>query len=128
MVESAWPHKGRIILKFEGIDSIEEAEHLRQLHVLITRDERVPLPAHDYYVGDLAGCDVLLERMGEFKRVGKVTDVEPTEGVDLLHVTRGDGRLGEILIPFAQEICKRIDLEARTIFIDPPEDLLDLND
>jgi ribosomal 30S subunit maturation factor RimM len=52
--------------------------------------------------------------------------VESTGGVDVLHVRRPDGR-SEVLIPLAQEICTRIDSASRTIVIDPPEDLLDLN-
>jgi ribosomal 30S subunit maturation factor RimM len=45
----------------------------------------------------------------------------------VLHVRRLDGN-GEVLIPLAQEICKRIDLASQTITIDPPEDLLELNE
>jgi ribosomal 30S subunit maturation factor RimM len=56
-----------------------------------------------------------------------VTEVESTGGVDVLHVERPDGK-GEVLIPLAQEICTRIDLASRTIVIDPPENLLDLNE
>jgi ribosomal 30S subunit maturation factor RimM len=55
-----------------------------------------------------------------------VIEVEPTAGVALLHVKRVDGK-GEVLIPLAQEICKRIDPAAKLIVIDPPEELLDLN-
>ena len=44
--------------------------------------------------------------------------------MDLLHVATPRG---EVLIPLAQDICTRIDPEAKTILIDPPEDLLELN-
>ena len=53
-------------------------------------------------------------------------EVEPTGGVDLLHV-RTAGKESDVLIPLAQEICTSINLETRTILIEPPEDLLDLN-
>jgi ribosomal 30S subunit maturation factor RimM len=59
--------------------------------------------------------------------VGTVTEVESTGGVDLLHVSRTGGGGGEVLIPLAQAICTRIDPEAKTIVIDPPADLLELN-
>jgi len=135
-VENAWPHKGRIILKFSEIHSIPEAVRLRGLHVLIPRQERVSLSAHQYYVWELTGCRVVRELRGTLSEVGIVTDVEQTGGTYLLHVAAHDGRGGnnpaggklrEVLIPFAQAICTRIDLAARTIVIDPPEDLLDLN-
>jgi 16S rRNA processing protein RimM len=123
-VERCWPHKGQVILKLSGIDSIESASRLRGLQVLIPWEQRVPLPPHHYYRCELEGCRVVLERQG--REIGTVTDVEPTGGVDVLHVMRPGGRT-EVLIPLAQEICSRIDVAAKLIVIDPPEDLLDLN-
>lgn len=124
-LERGWPHKGQIILKFSGIDSIESASLLRGLQVLIPWDERRPLPPHHYYLCELHGCRVICEPEG--REIGTVTEVESTGGVDVLHVRRSDGQ-SEVLIPLAQEICTRIDLAARTITVDPPEDLLELNE
>ncbi len=123
-LEKAWHHKGRIVLKFPGIDSIEKASALRGRHVLVPVEEKTALPLNHYYLWQLQGCRVLQERKGEVEEVGTVTEVESTGGVDLLHVATPRG---EVLIPFAQEICRRIDTQAQTIVIDPPEDLLELN-
>jgi 16S rRNA processing protein RimM len=123
-VENTWPHKGRIILKFAGVDSISEAERLRGWEVLIPRTERAPLGENQYFVSDLEGCRVLVERDGTMREVGRVTSVDATGGVDLLHV---ETARGEALIPLAQDICKRIDTASKVIVIDPPEDLLELN-
>jgi 16S rRNA processing protein RimM len=123
-VERAWPHKGRIILKFSGIDSIESASRLRGMQLFIPWEERTPLPANNYYLCELQGCRVVRESQGQ--EIGTVTEVESTGGVDVIHVRRGDGK-GEVLIPLAQEICTRIDLATRTIMVNPPEDLLELN-
>ncbi len=123
-VEDAWPHLGRIILKLEGVDSIEAANRLRHRHLLIRREERVYLPPHRYYVSDLVGCRVVTHSDLTYE-VGMVTAVEPTGGVDLLHVRRSDGR--EALIPLAEAICTRIDPENKLIVVAPPEELLDLN-
>lgn len=124
-VENAWLHKGRVVLKFAGVDSIAQAETLRGQHVLIPRGERMLLGAHQYYLWELEGCRAVLERNGAAHEIGTVTRVEPTGGVDLLRIATPRG---EVLIPLAQDICKRIDLEAKTILIDPPEDLLELNE
>jgi 16S rRNA processing protein RimM len=124
-LENGWPHKGRIILKFSGIDSIEGASSLRGLQVFIPWDQRTPLPAHQYYLCELHGCRVIWERHGE--EIGTVAEVESTGGVDVLHVRRPDGN-SEVLIPLAQEICTRIDLASQIIVIDPPEELLELNE
>ncbi len=124
-LERAWPHKRQIILKFSGIDSIESASLLRGLEVLIPWEERAPLPPHHYYLCELLGCRVFWERQGQ--EIGTVVEVEPTGGADVLHVRRADGK-SEVLIPLAQEICTRIDLASLTIVIDPPEELLNLNE
>jgi 16S rRNA processing protein RimM len=124
-VEGVWRHKGRVVLKFSGVDSIDQANRLRGVYVLIPREERMPLPAHQYYVWELKGCRVITARQGVTREVGTVTDVEPTGGVDLLHVATPRG---EVLIPLAQDICKRIDTAEKIIIIDPPEDLLELNE
>jgi 16S rRNA processing protein RimM len=127
-VERAWPHKGRVVLKFSGIDTISQASGLQGLHILVPREEKTPLPAHHYYVWELWGCRVVTEQGGRVREVGRVTGVEPTGGVDLLHVAPAGRARDEVLIPLAQDICKRIDTQAKTIVIDPPEDLLDLNE
>ena len=123
-VESVWSHKGRLVIKFSGVDSITSASRLKGRHVLIPAEERRPLPPNHYYLWQLEGCRVVTERGGRRVEVGTVTDIEPTGGVDVLHVATTQG---EVLIPLAQAICTKIDTEARTILIDPPEDLLDLN-
>lgn len=124
-LERGWPHKGRIILKFRGIDSIDSASGLRGLQVFIPWEQRTPLPPHQYYLCELHGCRVIWERQG--REIGTVVEVEPTGGVDVLHVRRPDGK-SEVLIPLAQEICTRIDLASQTIVIDPPDELLELNE
>lgn len=116
------------MVKFSGVDSIDQAQHLVGLHILIPKEERMPLPPHHYYVWELKGCQVVTEREGVQSKVGTVTDVEPTGGVDLLRVVRSNGSGEDVLIPLAQTICTRIDPEAKTIVIDPPEDLLELNE
>jgi len=123
-VENVWPHKGQVVIKFSGVDSISDATSLRGRHVLILTEDRMPLPANHYYLWELQGCRVVAERSGKRVEVGTVTGLEPTGGVDVLHVATPQG---EVLIPLAQAICTKIDTQARIILIDPPEDLLDLN-
>ncbi len=123
-VENIWHHKGRVVIKFSGVDSIDQAAGLRGLCVLIPREERTALPPDHYYHWELQGCRVVREREGKTVEIGTVVSIEPTGGVDVLHVATPRG---EILIPLAQAICTRIDGEKKTIWVDPPEDLLDLN-
>ena len=126
-LENAWFHKGRVILKFAGVDSISDAERLRGKYVLIPESQRVVLPAGTFYLWELAGCRVLRKTGADTEEVGKVTEVERTGGAALLHVEGLRDPKRELLIPLAAAICTRIDAEAREIWIEPPEDLLDLN-
>jgi 16S rRNA processing protein RimM len=130
-LERARIHGGRFVLKFLGIDSISQAETLRSKNVLIPAADRVSLSPNRYYIWELKGCRVLQDQHPgptAGAEIGTVVDVETgTGGVDLLHVAISGSHGEEILIPLADEICKRIDVLGKTILIDPPEDLLELN-
>jgi len=125
LLENAWFHKGNLILKFAGVNSISDAEGLRDCEVMVTRSERKQLPPGNFYLDDLIGCKVL---EGDRLR-GSVRDWEDTGGGILLHVTPPtEAAIGdEILIPFAQEICTEIDVQNRVIQVRLPEGLLELN-
>lgn len=123
-LDHTWLHKGKVVLKFAGIDSINDAESLRGQYVFIPEEEKVTLPANQYYLWELTGCQVVVESGRARKPLGTVTEIERTGGVDLLHVSN-DSR--DILIPFTRAICKVIDPDGKLIVIEPPEDLLDLN-
>lgn len=122
---------GQAIFHFEESNSISEAEKLVGLEVQVPLAERVTLPAGSYYVTDLTGCEVF-EVRGEparqLERIGLVSDVQ-FAGADI----RGTPNLvidtarGELLVPLAAEICRRIDTAARRIEVTLPEGLIDLN-
>ena len=126
-IESAWPHKGRVVLKFVGVDSIDQAEALRGLHLLIPKSQRTPLPSHSYYISELIGCRVMTCENGREQNIGTVTGVEGSGEAQRLEVERQESEGDELLIPLVQEICTSIDIAAKRIVINPPEDLLNLN-
>jgi 16S rRNA processing protein RimM len=125
-IAGAWWHQGTLVLHFDGVNSIAEAERLRGRAVLIPRSERTQLGRNRYYYWELIGCSVV-RRNGE--PIGTVTVIEPNPGVDLLSVRLLGASPGvdDLLIPLAEEICIAIDVAARRIVIEPPEGLLDLN-
>lgn len=116
---------GQAIFHFEGADSISDAEKLVGLEVQIPFAARMPLPGGSYYVTDLIGCEV---RDVQGRAVGRVRDVqstgESTAGTPLLVI---DAPEGELLIPLALEICVRVDVNARSIEVNLPEGLRELN-
>jgi 16S rRNA processing protein RimM len=120
-LERARPHQGRILLKFKGCDSRDEAEKLRDVRLLVTREQLVRLPADTYYDFDLVDC-VVSTATGLL--VGKVVGVQNFGAAPLLVVNDDEKR--ERLIPLASSICTVVDITHKRIVIEPPEGLLDL--
>lgn len=122
-IRRCWLHQGRAIFHFEGVDSISAAEQLRGCEVLVPLSERVALPPGRYFVSDLTGCEVW-EAGASAAPLGTVRDLAFETGTPLLIV---DTPRGELLIPFAEAICTRIDVAARRIEVVLPEGLRELN-
>jgi 16S rRNA processing protein RimM len=120
-LSDSWLHKDRVILKFDGIDSITAAEGLIGGTVLISSDELIELPEDSFFDFELEGCEVV-DRSN--RRIGVVREVVRTGGTELLSVIDDAG--SEKLIPFAESICVEVDADAKRIVIEPPEGLLEL--
>ncbi|HKR01167.1 MAG TPA: ribosome maturation factor RimM [Pyrinomonadaceae bacterium] len=120
-LEEHWFHGERIVLKFAGYDSIEEAAALVGYEFAVTEAERVPLAEDEFYDWELKGCRV---ETVEGEALGVVRGVMRTGGVEMLVVENPDGAR-EHLIPLAEEICVEIDVENRLVRVDPPEGLLE---
>ena len=114
-------HGERPIIGVAGVESIDAAEALAGLELRVPADQLASLPEGTFYRHDLVGCHVET-RLGV--AVGVVSEVEGTLGGSRLVVA---GAAGEVLIPFAAEICTAIDPAAKRIVVDPPDGLLDLN-
>jgi len=145
LLKSCWlsqNHKGQGVFHFEGCNSISEAEKFRGLDVLLPIEKRVPLSAGQYFLDDLIGC-LVFENFAEPSIVssspcslatapsllGVVKDVQiPGEGVAGTPILVVDTSAGEILVPLAEDICRRIDTAARRIDVELPEGLRDLNE
>jgi 16S rRNA processing protein RimM len=125
-LERHWLHKGRLVLKLEGVDSIEAAEPLRGHDVVIPRAERAPLDEESVYVGDLVGC-ILYDRTTGTD-AGEILDVDRESSNTALIVVRRPGASDELLIPFAKAYQPQIDLEGRRMEMSLPPGLLALND
>lgn len=122
-----WLHKGGVVLHFAGVDSISSAEELAGLVVAIPRGERAALSSDELYIGDLIGC-VLVDVAGvESVRVGEIEDVDRSAGPVAMLVVRGKSA-EEILIPFAKEYLRRVDVESKLVEMALPEGLVDLNE
>ena len=113
-------HKQFVIIKFFDVNSINQAEELKNYQVLIDESEKYLLPENNFYVSDLIDCEVYLED-GDY--LGKLIEVVDTSGADIFLI-QGDEK--EYMIPASQEMITEIDLEKKKIIVDPIPGILDL--
>lgn len=113
-----WFQAGRVVLKFEAIDRIEDAERFRNADICVNESEAVDLESDEYFDWQLEGCRV---ETVEGETIGIVTSVMRTGATEIL-VVAGEK---EFLIPFAEAICTEVDIENKRIVIDPPDGLLE---
>jgi len=117
---AAWPHKDDWVLKFAGVDSIEQADPFRGAELWVPPEERSALPSGEFFESDLVGLQVV--DVTTAQPLGVVEDVQHYGGPPLLSLTY-QGRV--VLIPFVPAICA-VDLPARLIRATLPGGLLEL--
>ena len=134
-------HHGQCVFHFVGVSSIDAAEELRGFDVQIPLHQRAALPSGSYFVTDLIGCSVfelatanpgLLSSpcsiadapvlLGQVRDVHFPGENQPGTPLLALHTPQG-----ELLIPLAEDICRKIDVPARRIEVLLPEGLRELN-
>lgn len=122
-LETFWHHKGRVVLKFAGIDSISDAEPFRGFEVVVPFSERMPLADDAVYVSDLVGTRVMDVSRVPAEDVGEIVDVIP-EGIGPAMLVLNTGAREAALVPFVKAYLHRIDLPAKRIEMLLPEGLL----
>lgn len=101
-----------VVLKINGIDSIEEANKYREKYLEVSREDAVKLPKGRYFVADLIGCNVIDEDGVE---LGKIYDVINTHSNDVYWIKEGK----ELLIPALKDIVVSVDVENKQVVIKP---------
>ncbi len=119
--EKARMHKGRVVIKFQNIDTMNEAESLRNAEILIPVENRNTEDEDFFYHFELTGMTV---SNVSGRIIGKVKEVLINPGNDILVV---QGKEGEILIPFRKEICIEVNRETGQIVAELPEGLEEIN-
>jgi 16S rRNA processing protein RimM len=120
-VEDLWPHKGCLILKFAGVDSISAAEELVGCELQVPRGERIQLEQGWTYVSDLIGCTVF----DGAHAIGTIEDVRFGAGEAPLLTVKAQNKLYEI--PYAEAYLRKMDSEHKRIEMLLPEGMLDLD-
>lgn len=110
-----------LILKFKGLDNINDIEKYRQKSLYVTRKNAVRLQRDEYFIADLIGLKVQDE---DGKELGTVKDVIETGANDVYEVEMADGK--SLLLPAIKQCILNVDVENGTMQVHVLEGLLDL--
>lgn len=117
-IEKVGYSKNQVIIKFSGVDTVEEAELLRNSYIVVDREIFGELPEGVYYIADLLGLDVYTE---DGTHLGIVDDIFSTGSNDVYVVKDELGK--QKLLPGIDEVIKQIDLDSGKIIVNLIEGL-----
>lgn len=110
--------KNLVILKFQGMDSINDVEQYKGMDLLVAREDAIPLEEGEYYIADIIGARVMTDTGEDF---GSLTDVLQTGANDVYVVDHG-GK--EVLLPVIPDCVLERDLEKKLVTVHIMEGLL----
>jgi 16S rRNA processing protein RimM len=120
-VEDLWPHKGLVVLKFRGVDSMNDAEMLIGSELQVPSAERADLEPGWNYVSDLVGCTVL----DHAREIGRIEDVQFGAGEAPLLIVAKAGKKFDV--PFAEAYLEAVDMAQKQVRMNLPEGMLEIN-
>ena len=116
------PHGNVVIAQVKGIDSIEEAEKLRNQVLYIKRDD-AHLPEGRYFVSEIIGSSVYDADTNAL--LGTLSDVSPTGANDVWHIKSGDK---EYLLPAIPDVIVDVDINNDKVIVRPLKGIFDDED
>jgi len=111
-IEEVKYHKDMVLIKFKGIETVEQAETLRNCYLEIDREDAVPLEEGTYYIVDLLESDVYTD---EGELLGILEDIYNTGAKDIYVVKNELGKT--VLLPGIPEVIKEVNLEEKKITV-----------
>lgn len=118
-IVSVKPHGNIAILEIAGVNSIEDAEKLRNKVLLVKRSD-ADIPEGRYFIEELISSKVFDKKTGEL--LGVLCDVSKTGANDVWHIKKGDK---EYLVPAIESVVVSVDIEKGEVVIDPLEGIFD---
>ncbi|MDE6732789.1 MAG: ribosome maturation factor RimM [Oscillospiraceae bacterium] len=119
----AFPHKNLVVMKLDGVSSVEDAQRLVGKILYLDRDD-AELPEETYFIQDIIGLEVKNAETGEV--YGKVSEVYQNGAADVYSIKNDDGT--ELMFPYIDEVVKKIDVEGGEILITPLNGLFELEE
>ena len=121
-VKSVRFFKNLVIVKFKGIDNINDIEKYKGKSLYVTREHAVKLKKDEYFIADLIGMRAVTE---EGEELGTIKDVLQT-GANDVYIIKKDGE-DELLVPAIKDCVKNVDIEGGVMTLHLLEGLRDIN-
>ena len=118
-IEEVKYHKNQVLLKFKGVENVEQAEMLRNAILEIDRKDAIPLEEGEYFIADLLESEVYTD---EGEKLGILEDIFNTGSNDIYVVKNELGK--SILLPRIKDVFKEIDVENKKIIVHLIEGLI----
>lgn len=112
--------KNLVIVKFKGLDSINDVEPYKGMDLYVTRENAIPLEEGEYYLADVIGAAVVTEDGAFF---GELKDVLDNTGANNVFVVLHEGT--EVLLPVIPDCVKNVDVEQNLVTVHIMKGLLD---
>jgi 16S rRNA processing protein RimM len=112
--------KQYVILKFKGINNINDVEKYKGKSLLVTRENAVKLKKNEYFIADMIGMKVITDEEKEF---GFLKEVLATGANDVYVVETPEGK--EVLLPAIKQCILEIDIENQIMKVHIMKGLLD---
>lgn len=112
IIEEVKYHKDMVLIKFKGIDRLEDAELLRNLYLEVNRSEEPDLDEGTYYIVDLLGLDVYSD---EGNLLGKIDDIYNNGSSDIYVIKDELGK--QLLLPAISDVIKDINLQDKKMIV-----------
>lgn len=119
-ISSVKPYKNMYNMTFKGIDSIHQVEKWKGGLLKVNKEDRIPLGEGEFYFRDIVGCQVFSQENGEC--LGEVTEILQPGANDVWVIKRPNGK--EALIPYIDDVVKKVDVKEKTVIIYPMPGLL----
>lgn len=111
-IEDVKYSKKLVLLKFKGIDNINDTISLKNCYLKINREDAAELEEDSYYIVDLIGLEVYTD---DNNFLGNLSDVFPTGSNDVYVVKDGNGK--QVLLPAIKEVIKNVDIENKKMIV-----------
>ena len=98
-IENVKFFKNMVILKFKGLDNINDVERFRQAKLLVTRENAVELEEDEYFIADLIGINVTSD---EGEELGTIKDVLQTGANDVYVIAKEN--TPDLLVPAIHDL------------------------